>query len=114
MLTSCFHDFPDLTECQRRFREVSGQPSVGAYIPQCTPDGGFVPRQCHRSTGHCWCVNEEGEELVGTRREPGQGDVVCDAIGKYLINTVVFPGSISKNKYSAPTKISNVCFKGPQ
>ena len=85
MLTFLLSWFLDLTECQRRARESGRQPSVGAYIPQCTPDGEYIPRQCHGSTGHCWCVNEDGEELVGSRRGPGQGDVVCDAIGKYLL-----------------------------
>ena len=39
---------------------------VGAFVPQCTDDGEFEPRQCHGSTGHCWCVREDGSMLDET------------------------------------------------
>jgi hypothetical protein len=33
---------------------------VGAYVPQCAPDCSWRPRQCHGSTGFCWCVDTDG------------------------------------------------------
>jgi syndecan 2 len=39
--------------------------------PRCTLDGEYEKKQCHGSTGHCWCVDKEGLEIGGTRREPG-------------------------------------------
>ena len=45
---------------------------VGVYIPQCEEDGSYSSKQCHGSTGYCWCVDGEGNKLVGTQAEPGQ------------------------------------------
>ena len=55
---------------------------LGAFVPQCTVDGFYETRQCHGSTGHCWCVSKEGVELVGTRRGPMEEPVDCDAPGR--------------------------------
>ncbi|KAK2193775.1 hypothetical protein NP493_5g02050 [Ridgeia piscesae] len=52
---------------------------LGAFVPQCTEDGYYEAKQCHGSTGHCWCVSKEGEELQGTRTGPGEESVSCDA-----------------------------------
>ncbi|XP_067888732.1 thyroglobulin [Heterodontus francisci] len=30
------------------------------YIPQCDGLGNWKPTQCYESTGHCWCVDENG------------------------------------------------------
>ncbi|XP_072239725.1 uncharacterized protein [Leuresthes tenuis] len=58
---------------------VSG-PLIGAYIPQCDEDGQYAPRQCHGSTGHCWCVDRSGQEKPGTRTPPGTPSLDCDKI----------------------------------
>uniref|UniRef100_A0A3B5QH98 Thyroglobulin type-1 domain-containing protein n=1 Tax=Xiphophorus maculatus TaxID=8083 RepID=A0A3B5QH98_XIPMA len=57
-------------------------PSVGAYIPQCDSDGQYRPRQCHGSTGHCWCVDSRGQEKPETRTPPGTAPLACDSLGK--------------------------------
>ena len=63
----------ELTKCQRLAQEANnGELMVGAYIPQCTETGAFVAKQCHGSTGYCWCVDIEGEEVEGTRAGPGE------------------------------------------
>ena len=50
----------------------------------CKSDGSFEEKQCHGSTGYCWCVNSEtGAEIQGTRKAPGQGEINC---GKYTSN----------------------------
>jgi len=37
------------------------------YIPECTADGRYQKVQCYRSTGYCWCVNEDsGNTIPGT------------------------------------------------
>ncbi|XP_044044130.1 nidogen-2 isoform X2 [Siniperca chuatsi] len=55
-----------------------GYPIIGAYVPQCDAEGQYTPRQCHGSTGHCWCVDDRGQERAGTRTPPGTPSVDCD------------------------------------
>ena len=38
--------------------------------------------QCHGSTGHCWCVDSNGQERAGTRTPPGAAPVNCDRPGE--------------------------------
>ncbi|CAH1274403.1 OLFM3 [Branchiostoma lanceolatum] len=60
------------TKCQRqRTKAANAGLQVGMFIPECRPDGAFEEVQCHGSTGHCWCVDQEGEELPGTRVDRG-------------------------------------------
>ncbi len=35
--------------------------------PQCTDEGQFEPMQCHQTTGECWCVDDRGVGIPGTR-----------------------------------------------
>ncbi|XP_063054021.1 nidogen-1-like [Engraulis encrasicolus] len=44
--------------------------AVGQFVPTCDPYGAYEPMQCHSSTGQCWCVDREGQEIVGTRTGP--------------------------------------------
>jgi len=47
------------------------QPLLGApgsHAPHCTADGSFEPTQCCHDTGNCWCVDDRGHEVEGTRR----------------------------------------------
>ncbi|XP_032361997.1 nidogen-2 isoform X23 [Etheostoma spectabile] len=55
-----------------------GYPIVGAHLPQCDAEGQYLPRQCHGSTGDCWCVDGRGQERAGTRTPPGTPSVDCD------------------------------------
>ncbi|XP_053089784.1 thyroglobulin isoform X2 [Pangasianodon hypophthalmus] len=36
------------------------------YSPQCDAFGQWLPSQCHPSTGHCWCVDEDGGYIIGS------------------------------------------------
>ena len=53
----------------------------GTYIPQCQADGSFVPKQCERATGYCWCVNENGGKIPGTHSPPGRAELKCSSKG---------------------------------
>ncbi|XP_061571402.1 nidogen-2 [Cololabis saira] len=71
------------THCQHHRDRVhssspDGRPVAGAYVPECDENGQYRPRQCHGSTGHCWCVDSRGEERPGTRTPPGSPSVDCD------------------------------------
>lgn len=62
-------------------RQRAGPMIPGKYIPQCTPSGDYQQKQCHGSTGFCWCVDPKtGKELPGTRVGPGKGEVQCSSI----------------------------------
>merc|ERR1719309_956507 len=54
---------------------------MGLFIPNCDEHCNYEAKQCHGSTGHCWCVDQQtGAELFGTRRGPTQGsrDLNCN------------------------------------
>uniref|UniRef100_A0A672IZ27 Nidogen 2a (osteonidogen) n=1 Tax=Salarias fasciatus TaxID=181472 RepID=A0A672IZ27_SALFA len=44
-----------------------GKPDPQQYVPQCEPDGQFSPVQCYGETTYCWCVDQDGREISGTR-----------------------------------------------
>lgn len=67
---------------ENKKRESSGPGMVGAFVPECKENGNYEKKQCHGSTGHCWCVEPvTGQEITGTRKGPGKGDPECR---KYL------------------------------
>ncbi|XP_019716212.1 uncharacterized protein nid2a isoform X14 [Hippocampus comes] len=78
-------DKPDCTKthCERHRDRVQttspdGHPLVGVYVPHCDANGQYTPQQCHGSTGHCWCVDSQGQERPGTRTPPGATPFDCD------------------------------------
>lgn len=54
------------------------RPPVGQFIPRCDDNGAYEPMQCHGSTGHCWCVDRNGQEIPGTRSGPGSRPMCID------------------------------------
>ncbi|XP_051514460.1 HLA class II histocompatibility antigen gamma chain-like isoform X2 [Myxocyprinus asiaticus] len=52
------------SKCQlESMREVK----PGFFRPQCDEQGNYLPIQCWHSTGYCWCVDKDGNEIKGTR-----------------------------------------------
>uniref|UniRef100_A0A8C4HZL2 Nidogen 2a (osteonidogen) n=1 Tax=Dicentrarchus labrax TaxID=13489 RepID=A0A8C4HZL2_DICLA len=71
------------TQCEHHRDSVQttspeGYPLLGAFVPQCDANGQYTPRQCHGSTGHCWCVDSRGQERPGTKTPPGTQPRDCD------------------------------------
>uniref|UniRef100_A0A8B9BZS2 Nidogen 2 n=1 Tax=Anser brachyrhynchus TaxID=132585 RepID=A0A8B9BZS2_9AVES len=56
---------------QSLLEHYGGSPRGDQYVPQCDAGGHFTPLQCHGDSGYCWCVDESGREIQGTRSEPG-------------------------------------------
>ncbi|NXT60378.1 NID2 protein, partial [Chaetops frenatus] len=56
---------------QSLLEHYGGRPRGDQYVPQCEPSGDFTPLQCHGDSGYCWCVEQSGREIPGTRSEPG-------------------------------------------
>lgn len=57
------------------------RPPVGQYIPVCDESGAYEPMQCHGSSGYCWCVDRNGQEIPGTRSEPGSRPMCEETTG---------------------------------
>lgn len=51
---------------------------LGCYIPECTENCEWEPMQCWSSTGYCWCVDDEGNEIDGTSQPVWQGYPECE------------------------------------
>lgn len=49
---------------------------IGRFIPTCDEDGFFAPMQCNIE-GNCWCVDRNGAEIKGTRKN---GEVDCNTV----------------------------------
>lgn len=47
---------------------------AGTFIPSCDEDGYYRRAQCEPGGGECWCVDQHGVELTGTR---GHGSPDC-------------------------------------
>jgi len=63
------------TACQQLVANTESMP--GAYVPQCTDDGKYERKQCHSSTGYCWCAHPEtNAEEENTRKSVRNGETV--------------------------------------
>ena len=51
---------------------------LGCFIPQCTEGCEWESMQCWSSTGYCWCVDEDGNEIDGTSQPAWQGYPDCE------------------------------------
>ncbi|XP_062847631.1 thyroglobulin [Trichomycterus rosablanca] len=62
------------------------------YSPQCDSSGQWLPSQCHSSTGHCWCVDEDGGYITGslTARtiRPPQCKTTCQRLRDQFVMSV--------------------------
>ena len=78
----CF-DFIGSSDCiQENLKaSTSGPNMVGVFTPSCEPNGHFSPRQCHGSTGQCWCAERDGTEITGSRI---RGEPVCNRRNIYF------------------------------
>ena len=62
-------------DCQLERREALNSPLIGVFVPRCTSRGDYQEKQCHASTGYCWCVDPlTGKDIVGTS---SRGEVNC-------------------------------------
>ncbi|GIY17534.1 SPARC-related modular calcium-binding protein 1 [Caerostris extrusa] len=59
--------------------------SKGVFVPQCREDGSYAEVQCHRSTGYCWCVDEDGKPVRGSSIQNERPK--CDQKGTLLCRT---------------------------
>ncbi|KAJ7393360.1 Nidogen 1 [Desmophyllum pertusum] len=65
------------TKCEKLHEEAN---RADRYVPQCKADGSFEPKQCDGSTGYCWCVDKNGNEIPGTQTPPGGLEPNCSVL----------------------------------
>lgn len=65
---------PVKSACEKLKEEMGTRGLIGAYIPRCTEYGEFERKQCHGSTGECWCVDSQGRQIEDTRRKAQKVD----------------------------------------
>ncbi|KAM6896833.1 testican-2 [Xenentodon cancila] len=71
---------PCLAELERIQVLEAAKKRPGMYIPSCDEDGYYRKVQCDQSRGECWCVDQYGEELMGSRIH---GNPECDEVAGY-------------------------------
>ncbi|XP_025900820.1 testican-2 isoform X2 [Nothoprocta perdicaria] len=70
---------PCLRELEKIQVMEAGRKKPGGFIPSCDEDGYYRRLQCEQGGGECWCVDQLGQELTGTR---GHGRPDCEeAVG---------------------------------
>ncbi|RWS28883.1 putative neurotoxin LTDF S-18-like protein [Leptotrombidium deliense] len=61
-------------ECYVSQHEATNPPRIGAFKPACEADGTYSKKQCHGSTGMCWCSHPDGNK----KTEPTRGTLTCE------------------------------------
>lgn len=64
-------------ELERIQIQEAAKKKPGVFIPSCDEDGYYRKMQCDQGSGDCWCVDQLGLELTGTRMH---GSPDCDDI----------------------------------
>lgn len=55
----CFED-------KRSALKTGDESGIPIFVPECNKDGSYKQIQCHKGTGYCWCVNQDGKPLPGS------------------------------------------------
>ncbi|XP_059422088.1 testican-2-like [Carassius carassius] len=71
---------PCLAELERIQLQEGAKKKPDTYIPSCDEDGFYRRLQCDKSRGECWCVDQHGGELMGSRIH---GNPDCDEMVTY-------------------------------
>ncbi|XP_035262587.1 testican-2 isoform X1 [Anguilla anguilla] len=71
---------PCLAELERIQVQEVAKKKPGMYIPSCDEDGYYRKLQCDQGKGECWCADQHGSELAGSRIH---GNPDCDELVGY-------------------------------
>ncbi|XP_041124851.1 testican-2-like isoform X2 [Polyodon spathula] len=71
---------PCLAELERIQVQEVAKKKPGMYIPNCDEDGYYRKLQCDQRKEECWCVDQHGGELAGSRIH---GNPDCDELVGY-------------------------------
>ncbi|XP_072347555.1 testican-2 isoform X1 [Scyliorhinus torazame] len=77
----CFCFWREKPPCLAELEKIQLQEAVrkvpGIFIPSCDEDGYYRKVQCNTYSGECWCVDQQGGEVTGTRVK---GNPDCDEL----------------------------------
>lgn len=76
--SSWIAECPDSNCCDTAELAEENCGGLGCFIPQCTDNCEWGAMQCWSSTGYCWCVDEEGNEIGGTSQHVWEGYPECE------------------------------------
>jgi hypothetical protein len=107
-----------LTPCQLSRARVSSGGELrllGQFMAACDDDGGFSARQCHGSTGYCWCVNRAGAQIPGTEQPPWGDPVTEDGCQEHRRNDTAYsPPPPGVHESAAPVAVPTSASGGGQ
>ncbi|KAG5677833.1 hypothetical protein PVAND_007556 [Polypedilum vanderplanki] len=84
----------EINDCIKDRKNALEDKSDTLFLPECTPDGRYMRVQCYRSTGYCWCVNEDtGKPIPGTSLKDKRP--TCDS----HVAARAMPGCPQKNEF---------------
>lgn len=86
-----------LSACRKRLLSWMKNSHRDKHFPWCRADGSFNPMQCYGS--YCYCVNEKGIEMPGTKISTSMGRPVCTFTSRRESNRMTFFFSIVKDFY---------------
>lgn len=70
------------TRCEKLRTRRENKKRKATVIPQCTKDGHFKREQCTVGRKKCWCVNENGRKIPGTKVHNGKPKCYPEVCGK--------------------------------
>ena len=76
----CCLNIDTFSSCVKRLSNWMKNTRRDKNFPWCRVDGSFNPMQCYGS--YCFCVNEKGNEIPGTKIRVSVGRPVCTYTSK--------------------------------
>ncbi|KAJ8348157.1 hypothetical protein SKAU_G00267460 [Synaphobranchus kaupii] len=71
------------------------QQAIGAgrddFRPMCDELGNYLPMQCQKKTGYCWCVDANGKMIEGTM---GLGRANCGGMSRGMARMAAVPNML--------------------
>ena len=55
------------SKCEKELESALASPMPGGDTPRCDEDGSYSAKQCHSSSGYCWCVTRHGKVIPSTK-----------------------------------------------
>jgi len=65
-LCCCFAEATCNYARDHAMRKLQAESDKSVYVPNCTADGHYAPKQCDLIFNICWCVKSDGKLVHGT------------------------------------------------